>query len=57
MNRILFRGAGEAASRNRARSILVVAEVSLSFILLIGAGLLIRSFIYKKAQISPDRFH
>ena len=43
------RGAGEGASRNRSRSILVVAEVSLSFILLIGAGLLIRSFISTQA--------
>jgi len=43
------RGVGEGASRNRSRSILVVAEVSLSFILLIGAGLLIRSFISTQA--------
>ena len=43
------RGVGERASRNRSRSILVVAEVSLSFILLIGAGLLIRSFISTQA--------
>jgi len=46
------RGAGEAASRNRSRSVLVIAEVSLSFILLIGAGLLIRSFI-KTQAVNP----
>lgn len=46
------RGAGEAASRNRSRSILVIAEIGLSFILLIGAGLLIRSFISTQA-INP----
>ena len=42
------RGAGDA-SGNRSRSIVVVAEVSLSFVLLIGAGLLIRSFISTQA--------
>ena len=43
------RGAGDAASGNRSRTILVVAEVSLSFILLIGTGLLIRSFMSTQA--------
>ena len=43
------RGAGEGALRNRSRSVLVIAEVGLSFVLLIGAGLLIRSFISTQA--------
>jgi predicted permease len=43
------RGPGDAASGNRSRTVLVVAEVSLSFILLIGTGLLIRSFISTQA--------
>src|SRR5262249_24812507 len=38
------RGAGEAARRNRSRSVLVIAEVAVSFLLLISAGLLIQSF-------------
>jgi putative ABC transport system permease protein len=38
------RGAGERARGNRWRSIVVMAEVALSALLLIGAGLLIQSF-------------
>ena len=43
------RGAGDGARRNRTRSVLVIAEVAVSFILLIGAGLLIQSFMRVQA--------
>ena len=39
------RAAGESGSRSRLRDLLVVAEVSLATALLIGAGLLFRSFL------------
>src|SRR5262245_15196954 len=39
------RSAGAGAGRHRARGLLVVAEVALSLLLLIGAGLMIRTFI------------
>ncbi len=38
------RGAG-GLSQNRARSLLVIAEVAMSLILLVGAGLLLQSFV------------
>ncbi len=46
------RGATSGVVRNRVRGALVVAEVALSFVLLSGAALLIRSF-YQLQQVDP----
>ncbi len=43
---------GFAGSRRRLRSVLVVAEVAISLMLLIGAGLLVRSFV-RLQNVSP----
>ncbi|HEX8072781.1 MAG TPA: ABC transporter permease [Pyrinomonadaceae bacterium] len=39
------RGGAESARRNRVRALLMTAEIALSFMLLAGAGLLVRSFV------------
>jgi putative ABC transport system permease protein len=45
-------GAGSGARRNRLRSGLIVSQVAFSFMLLIGAGLLIRSLV-KMQEVNP----
>jgi putative ABC transport system permease protein len=46
------RGAGSGSTRHRIRGILVVTELALAFVLLTGAGLLIRSF-FRMQQADP----
>ena len=44
-------GAG-AGHRNRMRSVLIVSQIAFSFVLLVGAGLMLRS-LYKLQQVNP----
>jgi putative ABC transport system permease protein len=46
------RGATSGAGRRQVRNVLVVAEIALAFVLLSGAGLLLRSF-YRLQQVNP----
>jgi putative ABC transport system permease protein len=51
------RGAGESLAHGRLRNLLVVSEVTLSMVLLTGAGLLIRSFFavrHVETGYNPD---
>ncbi len=49
------RSAGESGGRGRLRDLLVVAEVALAMALLIGAGLLFRSFLALRGMDSGTR--
>jgi putative ABC transport system permease protein len=46
------RGNAAGARSNRVRSILMVAEIAMSFMLLVGAGLLIKSFMHLR-EVKP----
>jgi len=45
-------GAGAGRSRNRMRSALIISQIAFSFMLLIGAGLMLRS-LAKMQQVNP----
>src|SRR5262249_3906956 len=46
------RGSSEGVGRHRIRSLLVIFEIAMAVVLLVGSGLLIRSFL-RVQQVSP----
>jgi predicted permease len=48
-------GAGDSPARRRMRNSLVVAEIALAVMLLIGSGLMVRSFLHEQEQRSELR--
>jgi putative ABC transport system permease protein len=52
LNDVLKEGGRESSGRNRVRAFIVVSEIALSVLLLIGAGLLIKSFMLLR-EVNP----
>ena len=50
-------GSGESRARHRMRGTLVVTEIALAVLLLIGSGLMIRSFLWQTEQRAALRTH
>ena len=52
LNEVLKEGArGSSGGRRRGRSLLLVAEVALSMVLLVGAGLMMRAFLHEQGTL------
>jgi putative ABC transport system permease protein len=50
-------GSGDSRARHRLRGVLVVTEIALAVLLLIGSGLMIRSFLWQTEQRAALRTH